>query len=225
MATRVRAALGNRLGVVLLGVALAVAAVAGLLPGGPRWLAAACLLLGLAAYGATVAIQLWVPVRAERSKQIDALRTLRACIAEQAAAQEYGEATRGILAEALRRVDQQMIPAVEQLTRRHARLRRDLGRFQSGELPAPDRERLEQLVALRERQERAMEAVERQAANAYASLVMLTQQAEDEARLAADAGQWSNDLAETQRNLAELLDEDAAFERALREGGSGKREG
>lgn len=218
MSPRLRAALGNWLGIILLSVGAAAAVVIAVVPGFKApWLVPAAILLGLAAYGLTVLVYYWVPESVAESEQVKALRRLRDSIAERLQAQGQGEALGPVLSDALRRLDQEMIPAVQRLAQRHALLCRDLGRFRSGEILSPDRERMEQLTKLQERQELAIETVGRQAANAYASLIMLIQQTDDDARLAADAKQWSNELFETQENLSQLLDDEAQFDRELAE--------
>jgi hypothetical protein len=213
------AALGNRAGLSLLAVGLVVAVILLVLPGARALsgLAGASALLGLLAYLATCAIYRWTPVVGDEPAQLKALRRLRAGIAEQLALHGESEALKRVLSEALRRLDQEMMPSAERLQERHALLGRDLGRFRSGEMPSPDDDRLAQLRALYERQERAADSLGRQVANAYASLVMLTQQTDDDARLTAEAKAWSNELLETHQNLADLLDEEAAFDRALEE--------
>lgn len=217
MLNRQQAAFSNRLGILLLVVGVAAAAASAMVPGLRQigWLPFGIVLLALVAYGATVAIYRLTPEPFEESDEIRALRKLRECIAEHLGSQQHGEAARHVLADALRRLDGEMIPAVGGLVRRHALLQRDLDRFQTGELLAPSAERMDQLERLCERQQRAIESVGQQVADAYASLIMLTQQTDDEARLAADTQRWSSDLFEAQNNLAELLDEGAAFDRAL----------
>jgi len=185
--------------------------------GAPAWLAAASFTLGLLAYVLTCAIYYWTPESSEETAQLTSLRRLRAGIAEQCRLHSDNEALRQVLNEALRRLDDEMIPSAERLQQRHALLGRNLQRFRSGEMLSPDQERLTQLTSLYDRQEQVAENLGRQVANAYASLLMLTQQVDDDARLTADARQWSNELFETQVNLAELLDDETAFDRALEE--------
>jgi hypothetical protein len=216
---RLGAALRNRPGLSLLAVGVVLAGILFVLPGlgAPTWLAAASLVLGLLAYTLTSAIYYWTPESGDESPQLKSLRRLRVGIAEQCQLHADSEALHQVLTDALRRLDEEMIPSAERLQQRHALLGRDLQRFRSGEMLSPDQERLAQLTALYERQERVAENVGQQVANAYASLLMLTQQVDDDARLTADARQWSNELFETQANLAELLDEETAFDRALKE--------
>jgi hypothetical protein len=217
--SRLGTALGNRPGLSLFAVGIATAGLLQVLPvlGAPAWLAAASFILGLLAYILTSAIYYWTPESGEETAQLKSLRRLRAGIAEQCQLHADNETLHQVLNEALRRLDDEMIPSAERLQQRHALLGRDLQRFRNGEMLSPDQERLTQLTALYDRQEQVAENLGRQVANAYASLLMLTQQVDDDARLTADARQWSNELFETQANLAELLDDEKAFDRALEE--------
>jgi DNA repair ATPase RecN len=215
---RLGPAFRNRLGLLLLAVGLGVAA--GLLQmadARTTWLALVVVVLAVLSYGLTIAIHLWTHVPGDESEQMKALRRLRECMAEQLQAHYPGEASYRVLKESLERLDHEMMPAVKRLLRRHASVQRVLRRFRSGEILAPDQERMTQLESLCHRQERAVDNVGREVANAYASLIMLTQHADDDARLAAEAEEWSNHLFETQENLAKLLHEEAVFDPALEE--------
>jgi hypothetical protein len=172
MSVRLGNALFNQPGLTLLAAGLVLAALFWRLPvfRPSPWLAPMTLLITLLAYVLTVAIYYWSPVPVAEPEQLKALRKLRAGIEEQLRLHADATASRQVLSGALRRLDQEMIPSVERLLRRHALLRRDLQRFESGEIPSPDQQRLQQLVQLRDRQEQAVESVGQQVANAYASL-------------------------------------------------------
>jgi hypothetical protein len=101
-------------------------------------------------------------------------------------------------------MDHQLIPALRKLLERQQAIRKDLERYEKGELPVPDAAVLERLRAIHARQRFAIEECLRQAANADATLVALLQE-DDDTSAAARARAWADDLLTLYDSLADVL--------------------
>jgi hypothetical protein len=207
----------NPVGLALLGLGAAAAALTAVLPPLEPWSgrAGGVALLALLAYGGTVAVHGWPRREAPEVREI---RRLRDAMAEQLAVRR-GEASplADLLAEALARLDHELLPGIALLVDRHAALRADLARFERGELAAPGPEALGGLRSIERRQREAIADARQQVADAYAATLALGQQSADEARVVAEARRWSEHLGDVQNTLAELIDESADWDRRLAE--------
>jgi hypothetical protein len=205
------AAVTHRVALALLGASLLLSLAMHWLPalrpwsGEARWV----LLLGFAAYLAVVAIVYWMrPTPA--APELRRLREIRHDIAALLVQQKRLPGGRqnavliGILSDAIRHLDEQVIPALEQLVERRANLGRVLRRYERGQAQAPGPELLERLQMLHARLMAAIEECVQQAANAYAMLVALLQEGDDE-NVAARARAWAEDLTRMYDALTEVL--------------------
>ena len=205
-----RAALLHRVALALLGVSLLLSIAMLVVPALRPWSGQAVLvlILGVAAYLLIVAIAYWSRPRTS-SPELRRLRKIRHGIA---ALLHDLQATRGArqdpvligtLTDAIDHLDEQLIPALQELIERRFSLERQLGRYERGELPAPDPGVLARLREIHERQQTAIAECVRQAANAHATLVALLQ-AGDES-VAGRARAWAADLTTLYDSLAEVL--------------------
>jgi hypothetical protein len=206
-----RAALLHPVALTLLGASLMLAAALHWLPTLRPWSdrAAWVALLGVAAYLAVVAVAHWsrsTPMPAE----IRHLRRIRQSIAALLADRQDGPKDRqdpvliGTLKDAIRHLDEQVIPALEQLIGRQEKLRAHLARYDRGELHAPEPGVLERLRAIYARQQAAIHECVQQAANAHATLVALLQEGDDTS-IGERARTWADGLLTLYDSLAEVL--------------------
>ena len=108
------------------------------------------------------------------------------------------------LTDAIRHLDDQLVPALTQLVERRANVQRELRRYERNELQAPDPALLERLRRLHDRLQTAIDDCVQQAANAYAMLVALLQEGGDES-VARRARAWSEGLTGLYDSLVDVL--------------------
>jgi hypothetical protein len=139
---------------------------------------------GLTCAAAAAAVVAW-PAR-EASALRD-LRRLRASLADRLAAREAAGHPRtssdltALLAEALRRVDDEIAPGLTAVARRQAELGAHLAAYQRGALVSPDPAHLERLRAIHARQLDTLAAAIRQVANADAASLAMLHETDDAA--------------------------------------------
>jgi hypothetical protein len=206
-----RAALLHWAALALLGASLLLSLAMELLPGLRPWSAQAIwvLVLGVLAYLAVVGIVYFsspTPPAPELSKVRRIRHGIAALLAERQAARgaRRDPVLIQALTDAIRHLDEHVIPALHQLIERRSSLERELGRYVRRELHAPAPEVLERLQRLNARLQVAIDECVQQAANAYAMLVALLQEGDDE-DVAARARSWADDLARLYDSLAEVL--------------------
>jgi hypothetical protein len=185
-----RAALGaHRLALALAAAGVAVSAALAALPALADRADRAPLVLGwsLACAALSAAVVAWP--RREAPAVRDA-RRLRAQLAARLAAREEAGQTRddsplsGLLADALQRLDSEILPSLEGIAARHADLSAHLAAYQRGALSSPDPSYLERLRAIHGRQAEALTGAVRQAANADAASLAMVHEGDDEAVVA-----------------------------------------
>jgi hypothetical protein len=213
---RLAECLRNPVGLVVLGLGAAAGALAPVLPPGGAaapWLGLGLAGLSLVAYAGTALVYARAPLEAPEVRRLRRLRdAMAARLADRAGG---GLVVTSALADAVSRLDGSLIPAVAELTARAEALRRDLARLSEGELFAPDQASLERLATIEARQRAAIATTTQQAANAYASILAMAQDAEPGSSAVAEAARWSRALQAMADALAELLDEGADWERRL----------
>jgi len=205
----------NSVGLALLALGGAAAAMTAFVPQFEPWSgrAPAVLLLAVLAYGGTAAVFAW-PRR--EGPEVGEIRRLRDAMAAQLRGRVGERSTLSdILAAALAGLDRDLLPDVSRVVARNQTLRADLARFEQGELAAPDPAALGRLRTIERRQREAITATRQQVANAYAAILALGQDSADEARVVAEAMRWSERLSDTRDTLASLLDESTDWERLL----------
>ncbi len=205
-----RATLRHPFGPTLLIASLLMAVEMRFLPGLERWSAQAPLVLfwGLFGSGASlIAIHRWrqEPSAPELRELQSVRRLMQAKLADRKAANGSGpsELVR-ILSEAIRYVDKQIAPALEQLLVRQGEVSNLLSRYEGGELPLPGPEVLERLRSIRARQRAAIDECVQQASNAAGTLVALLQEGDD-ASVAHEARKWATDLLNLYDAIGEVL--------------------
>jgi hypothetical protein len=109
-----------------------------------------------------------------------------------------------VLSDAVRRLDRDILPACETIVSHQLALSEQLGAYRTGRLPTPDNPTLLRLQEIYRRQEKTLAACVRQAANADAALLALTQEADDD-QVVRDADQWARGLVDTLDALAGML--------------------
>ena len=171
-------------------------------------------LLGFACYLLIVAIVYWLrPTR--RSPEVRELLRLRRRIAalHVELQRRPGARPNAVLIrkldDAVRLLDEHLIPALQELVERRANLQRDLRRYERGEIRAPSPEMLRHLHEMLEHQNAAIDGCVQQAANAYAALIALLQVANDE-DVANRAQEWAEGLATLYNALVDVLRGDDA---------------
>src|SRR5215211_8291795 len=140
----------NPIGLAILGLGAVSSALTVTLPALEPWSgrAGGVLLLAVLAYVGTLGVYCWPRREASELRQI---RKLRDAMVEQLTARRRAEPPQevspltAILAEAVVRLDDEMIPAVAELIDRHELLCSDLARFRRGELVMPDQAALQRL--------------------------------------------------------------------------------
>jgi hypothetical protein len=108
------------------------------------------------------------------------------------------------LSDAIQQLDEHIIPTLDQLIDRRSNLERELRRYERGELHTPKPELLELLRRLRDRLQTAVDECVQQAANAYAMLVALLQEGDDQ-NAALRARAWAESLTTLYEALNEVL--------------------
>ena len=108
------------------------------------------------------------------------------------------------LDDAVRLLDEHLIPALQEAVERRANLQRELRRYERGEIRAPSPAMLQRLHHLRQRLNSAIEGCVQQAADAYATLIALLQvtNADDVDRRAQA---WVEDLTTLYDALLDVL--------------------
>jgi hypothetical protein len=207
----------NRWGLGLLTASCALAALMALLPGlGVAGLAYWMLGLGLAGYVGTVLVVAW-PTAGPSAPALRQVRAVRRAIAERLETRRAVDAPfASILADALTHVDDQLMPALERATLRQQALERQIRRYARGELPLPEAEALARLRRLHMRQQAAIEACVRAAANADAALVAMTE-GDDDPGAGLEARRWADRLGSAYDALVEVYgsDDEASEPRRL----------
>jgi DNA-binding NarL/FixJ family response regulator len=217
MPTALRAALANPVGLSILVLGGATAILVAALPffaslaERAPWVLAAALL----GYAGTTVVSAWPRREAREVYQVRRLRNAMADLRSVREASATGAPLADVLGDAVRHLDRELIPALARLVARAEALRAILARFQAGDLAAPDGESLCALQATEARLRDAISATQRQAANAYAATVALTEHDADDAQVVDEARRWAQRLRETEAALAGLLDESAAWDRLL----------
>ncbi|MFN8637107.1 MAG: hypothetical protein U0893_24940 [Chloroflexota bacterium] len=207
----IRVALTHPVGLALLGMSVALAAALWLAPALRPWSDRAVwvLVLGVAAYAAIVVVAYW-PRAASSSPQMRTLLKIRQGIASLLAERQRQPKDRqnpvliGTLKDAIRCLDDQLIPVLGELLERWAAVQETLHQYDRGELPSPDEEGLERLRAISARQQAAIDECVQQAANAYAALVALLQRGDDSS-VGDRARDWANGLLTLYDALDEVL--------------------
>jgi hypothetical protein len=167
------------------------------------------LILGIAAYLAVVAIVYWTHPTPS-SPELRKVQRIRHGIAALLVEQQTSRHARrdavliNTLSDAIKRLDEQVLPALQQLVERRSRLNRELARYERGDLHAPAPDVLDRLRRLHSRLQAAIDVCVQQAANAYATLVGLLQEGDD-ARMADRAREWADDLLTLYDSLDEVL--------------------
>ena len=162
---------------------------------------------GLLAYAVTVAVVAW-PRTIDPS--IRMVRRIRAGLAvrlrEQAAADRIGAPSpiAAMLTEALTRLDDEILPALERIVERNSALDEQLRRYASGSLAAPKSDVLERLEEIRSRQREAIATCVSQVASADAALLALAQES-NEPEVIGEAEKWVRNLLAAHGALIELL--------------------
>lgn len=219
-----RARLLNPTGLTLLALSCLLAVAIATLPPLAAWSSRAALIavIGLIAYVLTVLAQglpdAPPPVNDPMMRR---LLEIRRSMASRLAELEEADARNRsplipIVADAVRHMDSQLVPTFRSIVIRHQDLDRHLALFESGKLVSPDPQNLERLHRIHERQQEAIDGCVRQAANAYATLIALLQEA-DEAGVAKQAMMWAADLSDMYDGLAEVYSGIDPYERALME--------
>lgn len=208
---RLRVALRHPLGLALLVASVFMAVAAAALPALAPWSARATWLLvcGMVAYLATavvVARSRSVPrARAlgELWKIREAMLARRSELKASSSARANSELVR-ILGDAVGHLDRAILPELEQIVTRHEALSKQLERYDRWAVPRPDPLILERLRTIHARQREAIDACNRQAANAYATSLALTQEA-DETTVTKQVRQWADELGNLHDILAGLI--------------------
>jgi hypothetical protein len=148
--------------------------------------APALALLGVAAAAVIAAIERWPTAESAAVRDV---RRLRESIAARLAAREAVGQTPGtsplsaLMADALTRLDQEIVPTLARIAARHDELTRHLRRYDR-DLTAPDAQYLERLRDIHQRQRDALTAAVRQAANADAATLAMAQESDEGAVVA-----------------------------------------
>ncbi len=207
----VRAALGNLCGLTLLGLSLVVAA-ASLSPlvaagwsGRALWLVAC----GLAAYCISVGVVARTSARVDASA-VREVRRVRDRLAgllrsERLSGHAAAAAFVRTIHETVAQLDEEVMPALEQLAARHESVTANLARYANGELAAPDADVLERLRAVEERQRAAMAACVHQTVNAEAAVLAIINDNRDCDVVADDARTRTARLLDLHDALQEML--------------------
>jgi hypothetical protein len=165
--------------------------------------------IGAIAYVAAVAI-LASPGRRPDHPALRDLRAIRQAIASRLASLTNGPSVGAAaalvptLGDAVSRMDRDILPACETIVSHHLALGEQLAAYRSGKLPTPDGPTLARLQGIYQRQEKTLAACVRQAANADAALLALTQETDDD-QVVRNADQWSRGLVNTLDALAGML--------------------
>ena len=193
---------------VLLGASAILAAGTALVPLLAPWAARAGWVL---AWGVVVAAA-WLllePRPAPPARELLEVRAIRDALASRLrlAAVTHPDAVvfTTALAQAVARLDDEVLPALAELLERHAALGAWLARYERGKAPAPDADALERLRRLSRLQRRAIDETVRQAATAEALLVAIVHESADPNRLAEETVRWSDGLRTLHQSLAEVL--------------------
>ncbi len=213
---RLRASLLNATGLILfaLSCALAVAVLVAPPLAQHSFRAPWLLLVGVAAYALSV-----LAYRVDTCPEARPLLSIRRSMAERlaelrAAPYSSRSALIPVLAEAVRHMDTHLVPTFRGIVERHDDLSRHLVLYESGKMSAPDPENLDRLRRIYARQQEALDACVRQAANAYATLIALLQEADD-AGVIEQARLWTSDLNDIYDGLAEVLSGVDPYEQAM----------
>jgi hypothetical protein len=206
-----REAMSHPLALVFLTGSLTIAGAMVLLPALDRWSDRAVwmALLGIISYAGIIFVLRKAPpgVSAPELKKLVAIRRAIASRLEELRRGGSGQRTdlTEALEDAIRQLDEQVVPSLTELVTRQQRLVTHLARYEKGELPAPDPEVLARLERIRSRQREAIDECVRQASNADATLVALLQE-NDDIRLAASVRAWAGDLLALHDALTEVLE-------------------
>ena len=206
-----RAALLHRAALALLGASLLLGIAMLVLPilrpwhGEAVWVFA----LGFGCYALVVAIAYWsrpVPSAPEMRELLDLRHRMAALYAElrRAPGSRANPVLLGILADAVRQLDEQLVPALRELLDRRAQLRRELRRYERGQIRAPEPAMLDRLRRMLKRIDVAVDTCLQQAANAYATLIALLQIRNDD-DVTRRAGEWADGLTTLYDAMVEVL--------------------
>jgi hypothetical protein len=202
-----RAGLSNPVGLTPLVASAGLAAGALVVPALGRWLPHAPWLLawGLVATVAAAAVVAWP--RAEPS-EVRRVRATRDAIAERLRSRSEADGASAqvarLLADGLRTLDRDVLPAFAELVAAHQELTAHLGRYERGELARPDQSVLAQLEEIARHQREVVDAAVRQVANADAALVALAHQS-SQSIVAEQVDEWATGLVTLQGSLREVL--------------------
>jgi len=230
---RAWAALLHWAALVLLGTSLLLGIAMHTLPILRPWYGQAVwvLVFGFACYLLMVAVVYWIRPP-PRSPEVRELLRLRHRIAALHVRLQRRPGPRpnavliGALDDAVRLLDDHLIPALQGLVARRANLQRELRSYERGELRAPSPAMLQRLQHMLERQTAAIEGCVQQAANAYAGLITLLQVANDD-DVERRAREWAEGLATLNDSLRDVLhgDDVPAHGRAEAEGQDAEQPG
>jgi hypothetical protein len=208
---RAWAALSHRVAFALLGSSLLMAAAMHWIPflrpwsGQAGWMVG----LGLLCYLAIAAIAFWSRPK-PAGPEIHELRKIRHQIAalyvrlQQASGRRPNAVLLRILAEAVTRLDDQLIPALRELVEKRDTLRRDLRRFERGQIRAPSAEMMQHLRGVLAQYEAGIDECLQHAADAYGTLIRLLQMNNDD-DVANRARAWADDLMGLHDAMLEVL--------------------
>jgi len=115
----------------------------------------------------------------------------------------------------VKRFDDELIPALTQIVERHRVLGEYLARFQRRGAPRPEPDVLDRLTTIYRRQADAITAAVQQAINADAMLLALINESTDEATVATESKNLSNDLVALHDSLRAVLSGDEEWERLV----------
>lgn len=210
----------NLTGLVLLVLSILLALALALDPALERWAARApyVLALGLLAYLATVVVYAWPRGEAPELREVKRVRdTLAARLAGRRAAEARdgrADVTRA-LEDAVKRFDEEIIPALTQIVERHRILGEYLARYQRRGAPRPEPGVLDRLTAIYRRQQEAISAAVQQAINADAMLLALMNESTAETTVATESRNLSNDLVALHDSLRAVLSGDEEWEQLV----------
>lgn len=214
------AALRNPTGLAMLALSVLLALALATQPALERWAPRSPLVLalGLLAYLATAAIYAWPRGEAPELREVKRIRdSLAARLSQRRAAEARdgrADVTRA-LEDAVKRFDDELIPALTQIVERHRVLGEYLARFQRRGAPRPEPDVLDRLTTIYRRQADAITAAVQQAINADAMLLALINESTDEATVATEAKNLSNDLVALHDSLRAVLSGDEEWERLV----------
>lgn len=222
---RAWAALVHRAALMLLGISLLLGIAMLTVPNLRPWYTQAVwvFLFGFACYLLMVAIIYWTrPAPAREVRELLDFRHRIAALHVRLQRRPGGRPNPvliGRLDDAVKLLDSELIPTLQELVERRANFQRELRNYERGEIRTPAPEMLHRLQRMLERQNAAIDGCVQQAADAYATLIALLQVANDD-DVGRRAQEWVADLNILHDSLRDVLygDDDPAHGRAEAEG-------